>query len=214
MLILLPGLVLLGAAVALVIKCGSPGPVLFRQRRVGYRGQEFMLYKFRTMQVNVETESHRHYVEQLIKSQTPMTKLDERKDPRLVPLGGALRACGLDELPQLLNVLRGEMSLVGPRPCLPYEYEAYQPWQRRRLDAVPGLTGLWQVSGKNRTTFEQMVRLDIEYSRRVTLWLDLLIIIKTASALWRQYRDLRAARRSETEISGRGLGKTVQSYRI
>jgi lipopolysaccharide/colanic/teichoic acid biosynthesis glycosyltransferase len=214
MLLLLPGLVVVGAAVALVVKCGSRGPVLFRQRRVGYKGREFMCYKFRTMQANVETESHRHYVQQLIKSQTPMRKLDERNDPRLIPLGGVLRACGLDELPQLLNVLRGEMSIVGPRPCLPYEYEAYEPWQRRRCDAAPGLTGLWQVSGKNRTTFEQMVRLDIEYARRATLWLDLLIIFKTASALWRQYRDLRAARRGETEISGGSLGKAVRSYRL
>src|SRR5215475_14659707 len=104
-----------------------------------------------------------------------MVKLDAQSDPRLVPFGTVLRASGLDELPQLFNVLRGEMSIVGPRPCIPYEYELYQPAQRARFDAVPGLTGLWQVSGKNRTTFEEMVRLDIEYSQNLTLWSDLKI---------------------------------------
>jgi lipopolysaccharide/colanic/teichoic acid biosynthesis glycosyltransferase len=192
--VLLPGLLLLGALVALVVKLGSRGPVFFRQRRVGYKGQEFVCFKFRTMAANAETDSHRRYAQELIKSQARMVKLDERKDPRLIPLGSLLRACGLDELPQLFNVLRGEMSLVGPRPCIPYECEAYEPWHWQRFDAAPGLTGLWQVSGKNRTTFEQMVRWDIEYSRRSSFWLDLKIISQTLPALWRQYCDLQAAR--------------------
>src|SRR5579872_2016033 len=150
------------------------------------------------MSVNAETESHRRYAQELIKSDTRMVKLDERKDPRLIPLGSVLRACGLDELPQLLNVFRGEMSLVGPRPCIPYECEAYKTWHWQRFDAAPGLTGLWQVSGKNRTTFDQMVRLDIDYSRRLSFWLDVKIIFKTLPALWRQCNDLQAAKRPQT----------------
>ena len=192
-----PGLLLLSALIALIIKLGSPGPVLFRQRRVGYKGREFVCFKFRTMRVNAETESHRRHTQELIKSQAQMIKLDARKDPRLVPLGSLLRASGLDELPQLLNVLRGEMSLVGPRPCIPYECEAYQPWHWGRFDAVPGLTGLWQVSGKNRTTFDQMVLLDIEYSRRRSMSLDLWIISRTLPVLWGQYCDLHAGSRQQ-----------------
>jgi exopolysaccharide production protein ExoY len=197
LLVCLPGLLLLGSLVALVIKLGSPGPVFFRQKRVGFKGQQFVCFKFRTMSVNAETESHRQHLQELIKSQARMVKLDERKDPRLVPCGSLLRACGLDELPQLLNVFRGEMSLVGPRPCIPYECEAYEPWHMQRFDAVPGLTGLWQVSGKNRTTFDQMVKLDIEYSRRLSFWADVKIIAKTLPALWRQYADVQAAKRPQ-----------------
>src|SRR5437660_6537293 len=162
--LLSPALLLLGGGLALLVKCGSPGPIFFRQRRVGYRGREFDLYKFRTMQVNAETDSHREHTRQLMNTEAPMIKLDARQDPRLIPLGAVLRATGMDELPQLINVLRGEMSIVGPRPCLPYEYELYDAEQQRRFDAVPGLTGLWQVSGKNHTTFNQMIQLDIQYS--------------------------------------------------
>ncbi len=196
-LFLLPGLLLVGALVALVIKFGSPGPIFFQQRRVGYKGREFVCYKFRTMRVNAETDSHRRHAQELIKSQARMTKLDERKDPRLVPLASLLRASGLDELPQLINVVRGEMSLVGPRPCILYECEAYEAWHFGRFDAAPGLTGLWQVSGKNRTTFEEMVRFDIEYSRRLSLSLDLWIILKTVPAIWGQYCDLQAAKQND-----------------
>jgi lipopolysaccharide/colanic/teichoic acid biosynthesis glycosyltransferase len=193
---LLPGIVLVGAFVALIIKCGSPGPVLFRQRRVGYRGREFTCLKFRTMKHKADTEFHQKHTRDLIHSQAPMVKLDSQRDPRLIPFGAALRATGLDELPQLVNVLRGEMSVVGPRPCLPYESELYETWHRRRFNAVPGLTGLWQVNGKNRTTFNQMVQLDIEYSERMSLWLDLKIILRTLPALWEQCQDTRALRRN------------------
>jgi lipopolysaccharide/colanic/teichoic acid biosynthesis glycosyltransferase len=209
LLILLPGLLLLGTCVALVVKLGSPGPVFFHQRRVGYKGREFVCFKFRTMVVNAETESHRRHTQELIKSHARMVKLDERKDPRLIPFGSLLRACGLDELPQLINVARGEMSLVGPRPCIPYECEAYEPWHWGRFDAAPGLTGLWQVSGKNRTTFEEMVRLDIDYSRRLSLWLDLGIIVKTLPAIWGQYCDLQAARNQEPLSR---IQNTVESF--
>jgi lipopolysaccharide/colanic/teichoic acid biosynthesis glycosyltransferase len=136
-------------------------------------------------------------------------KLDAHRDPRLVPLGAVLRATGLDELPQLLNVLRGEMSIVGPRPCIPYEYELYEAWQRERFNAVPGLTGLWQVSGKNRTTFNEMIRFDIEYSEGMSLWLDLKIVLKTLPALWVQCQDTRAKRKQASPRRA-NLAKSIQ----
>ncbi|HZR16415.1 MAG TPA: sugar transferase [Verrucomicrobiae bacterium] len=209
LLVSLPGLLLVGSLVALIIKLGSRGPVFFRQKRVGYKGREFVCYKFRTMVVNAETASHQRHTQELIRSQTAMVKLDSRRDPRLIPLGSLLRSSGLDELPQLLNVLRGEMSVVGPRPCIRYECDAYEPWHWQRFDAVPGLTGLWQVSGKNRTTFNQMVRLDIEYSQRLNFWLDLQIIVKTLPALWRQYCDVQAARRPQTLAQ---VGTALESF--
>jgi exopolysaccharide production protein ExoY len=209
-----PGLLILGAGVALWVVCVSRGPVFFRQRRVGYKGREFTCYKFRTMQVDAETSMHRDHFHHLMSTEVPMTKLDARNDPRLIPLGALLRATGLDELPQLINVVRGEMSLVGPRPCIPYEYELYQPWQRRRVDAIPGLTGLWQVSGKNRTTFNEMIRLDIEYSERQSLWLDLKIIFKTLPALWQQCSESRALKRRQAGSSSSGIGKSVELYHL
>ncbi len=209
--ILTPGLALLGAGIALLIKAGSAGPVFFTQRRVGYKGRQFTCFKFRTMRTDAETESHRMHTQHLIKSKSPMVKLDNRKDPRLIPFGALLRAGGLDELPQLINVVRGEMSLVGPRPCIPYEYEMYEAWHCRRLDAVPGLTGLWQVSGKNRTTFDQMVRLDIQYAQKQSFWLDVKIIFRTVPALWTQYCDLREARRQQPALPAPAFNKSVES---
>jgi lipopolysaccharide/colanic/teichoic acid biosynthesis glycosyltransferase len=209
-----PGLLLLGACLALVVRCGSRGPVLFRQRRVGYKGREFTLFKFRTMQVDADSRLHCDHFLQLMEAEVPMTKLDARNDPRLIPLGSLLRATGLDELPQIINVLRGDMSLVGPRPCIPYEYERYQPWQRRRCDAVPGLTGLWQVSGKNRTTFNEMIRLDVEYSERLSLWLDLKIIFQTLPALWQQCQDMRAQKGRGTVAPSEGIAKSIESYNL
>src|SRR5664280_832390 len=175
-LIALPVLVLLAALMAVVTRIASPGPVFFRQERIGYRGRRFMCYKFRTMKCGADTSVHQTHLDYLIRSNAPMVKMDAQHDSRLIPGAWVLRASGLDELPQVINVLRGEMSLVGPRPCIPAEFEHYAPWQRRRCDARPGLTGLWQVSGKNRTTFEQMIRLDIKYARELSFWLDLKII--------------------------------------
>lgn len=167
----------------LVISLGimllSTGPVIFRQERVGYRGQRFLCLKFRSMRCNADIKLHKEHLAQLMKSDVPLAKLDTENDPRLIPLGNVLRASGFDELPQILNVLRGEMSLVGPRPCTSYEYEEYLPWQKERFAVLPGLTGLWQVTGKNRTTFEQMVQLDIRYGQDLSLWSDLRILIKT-----------------------------------
>ena len=172
-LLALPFVVPLALLVALLIRSGSRGPVLFKQERVGFRGRRFMCFKFRTMFVDADTATHQGHLLELMKSNTPMQKMDSEGDHRIIPIGMWLRASGLDELPQLINVLRGEMSLVGPRPCLPYEYDHYLPWQKERFQTAPGLTGLWQVSGKNKTTFVEMVVLDIMYAKHKTLWWDL-----------------------------------------
>jgi lipopolysaccharide/colanic/teichoic acid biosynthesis glycosyltransferase len=179
----LPLLIPLVLVLAAIIRLVSRGPILFRQERIGRGGQKFLCYKFRTMLVGAESVSHEGHLRRLIQSDTPMTKMDDRGDSRIIPFGVILRATGLDELPQLINVVRGEMSIVGPRPCLPYEFEHYLPWQRERCDGTPGLTGLWQVSGKNSTTFSEMIRLDIEYSRRCSPKLDLGIIFRTIPVL-------------------------------
>jgi lipopolysaccharide/colanic/teichoic acid biosynthesis glycosyltransferase len=175
--------------IALFIRIVSPGPVFFRQERVGYLGRTFTIWKFRTMHVNADASVHRKHLDNLINNEQAMAKLDNGKDHRIIPYGYLIRAAGIDELPQLINVLRGEMSLIGPRPCLPYEAQAYDTWQRRRFDTVPGLTGLWQVSGKNRTTFKEMMRLDIAYARKRALLLDAMIFLKTVPAIVDQVMD-------------------------
>jgi lipopolysaccharide/colanic/teichoic acid biosynthesis glycosyltransferase len=190
--ILLPLAVLIGIIIRLV----SKGPILFQQERVGYLGEKFMCLKFRTMFVGADSVSHQGHLYQLISSDGPMIKMDEHGDSRIILFGRWLRSSGLDELPQLINVLRGEMSLVGPRPCLPYESDKYLPWQKDRFLAMPGLTGLWQVSGKNRTTFVEMMRLDIKYVGNKSLWLDLKIILKTIPVLMIQMWDSRKKRKS------------------
>jgi exopolysaccharide production protein ExoY len=177
--------------VTLWIKIASPGPVFFRQERVGYRGRRFMIIKFRTMKVNVETQTHERHFEQLMQANCPMTKLDAAGDPRIIPGGRILRATGLDELPQLFNVFRGEMSLVGPRPCTPHEFQCYKPWQQERVNAAPGLTGYWQVNGKNKTTFTEMINMDIFYTKNMSLWLDLAIMLKTFPAIMAQVLESR-----------------------
>jgi exopolysaccharide production protein ExoY len=187
-LVALPLLMPVAFALALFIKCVSKGPSLFLQERVGYRGGRFICFKFRTMKVNADQESHKRYLRALMRSNQPMVKMDQIGDPRLIRFGEFLRATGLDELPQLLNVLGGQMSLVGPRPCLPYEFENYSLSERRRFDTWPGLTGLWQVSGKNETTFSEMAVLDVAYSRKKSLSLDLWILLKTIPAVVAQVR--------------------------
>jgi exopolysaccharide production protein ExoY len=180
--------------IALWIKIASPGPVFFRQERIGFRGKRFILLKFRTMKVNVETQTHERHLEQLINANTPMTKLDHG-DPRIIAGGRILRATGLDELPQLFNVFRGEMSLVGPRPCTPHEFQSYQVWQRERVNALPGLTGYWQVNGKNKRTFTEMINMDIFYTKNLSLWLDLTIILRTVPAIMAQVLESRILNR-------------------
>jgi len=185
------------------IKLASPGPIFFRQERVGFRGRRFLILKFRTMKVNVETQSHERYLDQLIHANRPMTKLDASGDPRIIRGGRILRAMGLDELPQLFNVLRGEMSLVGPRPCTPHEFGRYQAWQQERVDAPPGLTGYWQVNGKNKTTFTEMINMDIFYTKNMSLWLDLTIMVKTFPAVLAQVIETRIALRVRMSASAR-----------
>ena len=185
----------------IILKTVSPGPVFFRQQRIGYRGRPFRMWKLRTMDVNVDTSFHRKHVSQLINGsnkmdlERPMAKLDN--NPHIIPGGIVLRKLCLDEVPQLINVLRGEMSLVGPRPSLQYEVEEFLKWQQKRFDAVPGMTGLWQVSGKNKLSFSKMIRLDIQYSRQKSLWLDLMILLKTPLVIVSQLRDSLVLRRKQ-----------------
>lgn len=172
-----------------LIKIVSPGPVLFKQTRVGLNGKRFQCLKFRTMRPNAATTSHTNHFAELIASDQPMTKLDKKGDPRVIPLGSILRASGLDELPQLFNIILGDMSLVGPRPGTVAEYELYTTRDRRRLEALPGLTGLWQVSGKNDTTFSEMIDLDIRYCEEADLGTDLRIIAQTWKVVAKQLAE-------------------------
>lgn len=180
----------------LMIKVVSRGPVFFRQQRVGLGGTHFMILKFRSMQENAETRTHEGHLQQLMQADRPMTKLDASGDSRLIPGGRLFRATGLDELPQLFNVIRGEMSLVGPRPCTPNELQRYQARHKERFQFPPGLTGYWQVNGKNKTTFSEMIEMDLHYGRRMSVRLDLVIMLRTLPAIMEQVRDSQVRRRS------------------
>jgi lipopolysaccharide/colanic/teichoic acid biosynthesis glycosyltransferase len=167
----------------LVTRIASPGPIFYRQERIGFGGRHFFIWKFRTMKLSAETQIHERHLEELMQVDCPMTKLDAYGDPRLAPFGRILRASGLDELPQIFNVLCGEMSLVGPRPCTPNEFAHYKPWQRERVTGLPGLTGYWQVNGKNKTTFNEMIAMDLFYLKNVSILLDLKIMLKTGAVI-------------------------------
>jgi exopolysaccharide production protein ExoY len=193
----MPVLLPLGLLIGAIVKIVSPGPAFFQQERIGYRGRPFMCLKFRTMIANADTNVHKGHLEGLMASDRPMVKLDGA-DPRVIPGGVWLRAMGVDELPQLINVLRGEMSLVGPRPCVRYEYEKYLPRHRGRCGTLPGLTGLWQVKGKNKTTFEEMMELDLRYVRTKSLWLDMTIMVRTLPAVLVQTIEVRRKKRKKT----------------
>jgi lipopolysaccharide/colanic/teichoic acid biosynthesis glycosyltransferase len=184
-LVFLPAFVI----IALLVKLTSNGPVLFCQKRVGRYGREFNFYKFRTMNVDNDPKIHREYVAKLIAGDRDSAQgkgvYKLVNDPRVTPLGRFLRRTSLDELPQFVNVLRNDMSLVGPRPPLPYEFERYKLWHKRRvLELKPGLTGLWQVTGRSRTTFDEMVRMDLRYENIRSLWVDLKILIQTPTAMF------------------------------
>ena len=196
--LMLPAILLVGGLVALTIRLVSRGPVLFRQQRIGHLGKPFMILKFRTMHPGADTSVHQQHTVNLLGSDAPMEKMDVRGDSRIIPLGTWIRAAGLDELPQLINVLRGEMSIIGPRPCLPVESAQYREWQKERFNTLPGLTGLWQVSGKNHTTFQEMIQLDIEYSRTKNLAMDLEILVRTLPALFVQVMEMRQSRQQPT----------------
>lgn len=184
----LPFLLILAA----LIKLTSKGPVLFRQERVGQHGRRFLFLKFRSMYIDNDHTVHKEYVQQLIAGKTgPGQENGGRpevfkltNDPRITPLGRFLRKTSIDEIPQFWNVLTGSMSLVGPRPPVPYEFEAYEMWHRQRLVSVkPGITGQWQVGGRSRTTFDEMVRMDLKYSSSWTVWGDLKILWQTPRAV-------------------------------
>lgn len=178
--------------VALVIKLTSKGPIFYRQQRIGQYGVPFSFLKFRSMCVNNDCSTHKEYVQQLIAGVAQkhpgngggegVYKLTA--DPRITSVGAFLRRTSLDELPQFLNVLKGEMSMVGPRPPIDYEVETYDLWHRRRLlEAKPGITGLWQINGRNRVAFDEMVRLDLRYAKAWSPWLDLKILLRTPKAM-------------------------------
>jgi exopolysaccharide biosynthesis polyprenyl glycosylphosphotransferase len=178
--------VMLAAAVA--IKLDSAGPVLFRQERVGVGGRRFRVWKFRTMANNAPDTLHREYVTRMLQGDEQSTLHHDGNgkevfkmvgDPRVTRVGRFLRKSSLDELPQFFNVLRGDMSLVGPRPPLPYEFEAYDHWQYDRMQVRPGMTGLWQVSGRSKLSYRQMCEMDLDYVRRWSVWLDLRILLRT-----------------------------------
>lgn len=184
----------LGLVAALAIRIDSRGPVLFRQERVGLGGRRFTMLKLRSMQEGCEQDSHRRYVTGLVNGERESSNGGVYKlvdDDRVTRVGGWLRRMSLDELPQLINVLRGEMSLVGPRPPLPYEVEEYDSAQMRRLTARPGLTGLWQVSGRNQLSYRSMVQLDLEYIDRWSHRLDLWILLRTLPAVLRDTTHVR-----------------------
>jgi len=178
--------------IALLIKLDSRGVVFYKQERVGMDGRVFLFYKFRTMHAGVDDSEHREFQRKYIKGQPDSNQGDGqrpayklRADQRVTRLGRVLRRTSLDELPQLFNVLRGDMSIVGPRPPIPYEVESYELWHRKRLDMKPGITGLWQVSGRNRLAFDEMVRMDLYYIENWSLLLDLKIILQTLPVMWR-----------------------------
>ncbi len=181
-LLILAGLVML--LIALIVKLDSPGPVLYKQKRIGMGGREFFMLKFRSMKTGNSESAHREHVQRLIRENTKPQDMGAKSlkmanDPRITRVGKVIRATSLDELPQLVNVLRGEMSLVGPSPSVAYEYEMYKEWHRQRLQVLPGITGMWQVKGRNQVSFDEMVLMDIEYIETMSPLLDLKIIIKT-----------------------------------
>ena len=166
------------------IRLSSPGPIIFRQTRIGKNGWPFSMLKFRSMQVVNNPDLHREYVQKLIRENAAPSALGKSGlkmvgDPRITGLGKYLRKFSLDELPQLFNVLNGEMSMVGPRPSLPYEYEVYEEWHKQRLAILPGITGYWQVLAHNTVAFDDMVQIDIEYIQNMNLWLDLKLMFLT-----------------------------------
>ena len=178
--------------IALLIKLDSRGAVFYKQERVGMDGRVFLFYKFRTMHAGVDDAEHREFQRKYIKGQPDSNQGDSKRpayklraDQRVTRLGRVLRRTSLDELPQLFNVLRDDMSIVGPRPPIPYEVESYELWHRKRLDMKPGITGLWQVSGRNRLAFDEMVRMDLYYIENWSLLLDVKIILQTLPVMWR-----------------------------
>jgi lipopolysaccharide/colanic/teichoic acid biosynthesis glycosyltransferase len=176
------------AAIAIILKLVSKGPVFFRQERVGHLGKPFTMLKFRTMKVDADISIHENHVTDLIQNGKPLKKMDCH-DSRIFPFGKFLRMTGLDELPQFINVLKGEMSLIGPRPELSCSIRYCEPWHSQRFETKPGLSGLWQVSDRTARTFNEMMRLDISYVKKMSFWLDAVIILKTFPAIIQQMNE-------------------------
>jgi lipopolysaccharide/colanic/teichoic acid biosynthesis glycosyltransferase len=186
-LLTIPGLIIISPILLIIstaIKLDSPGPIIFKQKRVGRNGRIFTMYKFRSMVQNADQSLHKEHIKALSEGtldQTNGSKMSQ--DPRITRLGRILRRSSLDELPQLFNVLLGDMSLVGPRPVPVYETDKYQLWQSERLAITPGMTGLWQVYGRGQTTFDDQIRLDIRYIRNKSVWVYLKLLLQTIPAV-------------------------------
>jgi lipopolysaccharide/colanic/teichoic acid biosynthesis glycosyltransferase len=179
-------------AIAVAVRLDSRGPAMFRQRRVGYRQREFTVFKFRSMRLDADEERHRQYISAMIGGDSATEEIEDTGgetlyklavDDRITPVGRRIRSWSVDELPQLFNVVLGDMSLVGPRPAIPYEVESYPAWYSKRFAVKPGLTGLWQVSGRNQRTYEEMVSLDIDYAESRSFLGDLAILARTPRAV-------------------------------
>jgi len=187
-LIILSPIILL---ITILIKMDSIGPVFYKQTRIGEYGKSFEMIKFRSMRIGAPQNDHKEYTTRLIQENVDPTNftgvnngsLKRSVDPRITPFGAFIRRFSLDELPQFFNVAIGDMSLVGPRPPLPYEVDVYEQWHRRRLEVLPGITGLWQVTARNQVSFDEMVRLDIEYIDNYSMWMDVKIILQTPWAI-------------------------------
>ncbi|MBD3221190.1 exopolysaccharide biosynthesis polyprenyl glycosylphosphotransferase [bacterium] len=179
--------------IALLVKRSSPGPVIFVQERLGRNGRPFRFFKFRSMRHDADDEIHRQFAAMFINGDDDGCRASNggkdlyklERDPRITPIGNWLRRTSLDELPQLWNILKGDMSLVGPRPPISYEIENYQPWHLERLKVTPGLTGLWQVMGRSKVSFDEMVHLDLHYINHWSLWLDIQILLRTLPVVMR-----------------------------
>ena len=177
--------------IALAVKLTSEGPVFYKPDAIGRHGNIFKMYKFRSMRIDSSCDIHKDYVTKLIKGEIGQKGTDGQTlkitdDPRITPVGKLLRRFSLDELPQLINVLKGEMSLVGPRPCLPYEYEQYEEWHKKRVAVRPGITGVWQVAGRSEVAFEDMILLDLYYIYNRSVLLDFQVLMETANAVLKQ----------------------------
>jgi lipopolysaccharide/colanic/teichoic acid biosynthesis glycosyltransferase len=185
-LLLLIPLCIVMVIVAVCIRLETPGPVFFRQKRVGLNGMEFEMLKFRSMYLNGDDSHHREAIKQYMNGSSLNGKANAYKlvdDPRVTRVGRLIRKTSIDELPQFLNVLRGQMTLVGPRPPLPYEVEEYSQHDWLRLSGKPGLTGTWQIYGRSRVPFQEMVEMDIEYLQQQSFWLDLKLIVLTVPVM-------------------------------
>lgn len=175
--------------IGILIKMTSPGPVIFKQKRVGKNGVLFEMYKFRSMKARARSTEHRRFIKKHIKG--TLTEKDAKggiykleHDKRITPIGSFIRAHGLDEIPQFINVLKGDMSIVGPRPAIPYEIQWYEPWMKRRFMCTPGITGLWQTKGRNKLSFKKEIRYDIKYINHWSIGLDLLIMLDTIKVMF------------------------------